>query len=119
MRFTGFATVAGSLAIAGAPPFPLFVGELLIISAAIGAGMYVLAGGLVLVLVFVFAGLALNIFPMLSGTTERDVSEPISLLRKASLALLIGLALFFGLFMPDMVRDVFDGMVVILSGGTI
>ncbi|MGE4212216.1 MAG: proton-conducting transporter membrane subunit [Candidatus Methanomethylophilaceae archaeon] len=119
MRFTGFATVAAGLAIAGAPPFPLFVGELLIISGAIGAGMYVLAGLLALILVFVFAGLVLNIFPMLSGTTDREVSEPVSLLRKGSLALLIVAALFFGLFMPEMVRDVFDGMVLILSGGTI
>ncbi len=119
MRFTGFATTAGGLAMAGAPPFPLFIGELLIIAGAIGAGMYYLAGALALLMIFVFAGLVLNIFPMLSGTTEKEVSEPRSLSRIASITILIIIAIFFGLFMPDMVRDVFNEMVLILSGGSI
>jgi hydrogenase-4 component F len=119
MRFSGFATAAGGLAVAGAPPFPLFIGELLIIGGAIGAGMYYLAGALAILLAFVFAGLVLHIFPMLSGTTDKDVSEPASRLRAASMVLLMIFALFFGLFMPEMVRDVFDSMVLILSGGSI
>lgn len=119
MRFTGFATTVGGLAMAGAPPFPLFVGELLIISGAIGAGMYYLAGALALLMIFVFAGLVLNIFPMLSGTTEKEVSEPNSPVRKASIVLLIICAIFFGLFMPDMMRDIFNEMVLIISGGSI
>ncbi len=119
MRFSGFATAAGGLAVAGAPPFPLFIGELLIIAGAISAGMYYLAGSLAIMLAFVFASLVLHIFPMLSGTTDKEVSEPVSHLRAASIVMLIIFALFFGLFMPEMVRDIFDSMVLILSGGSI
>lgn len=116
MKFTGFATTVGGLAMAGAPPFPLFIGELLIIAGAIGAGMYYLAGALAILMIFVFAGLIQNIFPMLTGTTEKEVSEPRSVFRMASVVLLIICAIFFGLFMPDAVKDFFGEMVLILGG---
>ncbi|MGI6472541.1 MAG: proton-conducting transporter membrane subunit [Candidatus Methanomethylophilaceae archaeon] len=117
MKFTGFATAAGGLAVAGAPPFPLFIGELLIIFGAISAGMYWLAGFLGIILVFVFAALIKNIFPMLSGSTDKEVSEGKSPFGSFAIVLLIGIALFIGLFMPESMRDVFESMVLILSGG--
>ncbi len=117
MRFTGFSTAAGGLAISGAPPFPLFIGELLIIFGAVSAGMYVLAGFLGVILVFVFAALTMNIFPMLSGSTDKDVSERKSPLGSFAIVLLIGIALFTGMFMPESMKEVFRSMVSILSGG--
>ena len=117
MRFTGFATSVGTLAIAGAPPFPLFVGELMILFAAIDTGMYWAAGALAVMLIMAFAGITKNIFPMLTGTTEKEVTEWKSLGRGFSLFVLICCALAFGLFMPDFATNVFEGMVSILKGG--
>lgn len=117
MRFTGLSTTAGALAVAGAPPFPLFTGELILLFAAINSGMYVLAGVLIILLAIIFAGLTRSIFPMLSGNTNKKVSERRSVTRKISiLALVIG-ALFVGLFMPASVENVLLDMVTILSGG--
>lgn len=118
MKFTGFATVAGGLAIAGAPPFPLFVGELLLLFGALSAGMYYLAGFLGIMLIFVFASITMNLFPMLSGSTDKDVSERKSPFGSAAIVILIAIALFIGLFMPEAMTNVFDSMVSILSGGT-
>lgn len=117
MRFTGFATSVGTLAIAGAPPFPLFVGELMILFAAVDTGMYWAAGALAVMLIMAFAGITKNIFPMLTGTTEKEVTEWKSLGRGFSLFVLICCALAFGLFMPDFAANVFEGMVSILKGG--
>jgi hydrogenase-4 component F len=118
MKFTGFTTAAGGLAIAGAPPFPLFVGELLLIFGAIGAGMYWLAGFLGIILIFVFASLTMNIFPMLSGSTDKDVSEKKSYFGSFAIVMLLGIALFVGLFMPESMKEVFESMVTILKGGS-
>lgn len=118
MRFTGFSSTAGALAVAGAPPFPLFIGELIIIFGAINSGMYALAGTLALLLVVIFAGLTKSIFPMLSGSTVKEVSEYRSLTRALSIFILMAGALFFGLFMPESVENVFKSIVAILSGGT-
>lgn len=117
MRFTGFSITAGALAVAGAPPFPLFIGELILLFAAINSGMYVLAGVLVVLLVIIFAGLMRSIFPMLSGNTNKKVSERRSPARKISILALLAGALFFGIFMPESVENVFLSMVTILSGG--
>ncbi len=117
MKFTGFATAAGGLAVSGAPPFPLFIGELLIILGALSAGMYYLAGFLGIILIFVFAALILNIFPMLSGSTDKEVKERKSFFGSLSIIMLIVIAVFIGLFMPEYMREVFDSMVSILSGG--
>lgn len=117
MKFTGFATAAGGLAVSGAPPFPLFIGELLIILGALSAGMYYLAGFLGIILIFVFAALILNIFPMFSGSTDKEVKERKSFFGTFSIIMLIGIAVFIGLFMPEYMREIFDSMVSILSGG--
>ena len=117
MKFSGFATTAGCLAMAGAPPFPLFIGEVLLIAGAIGAGMYVLAAFLALMMIIVFAGLVMHIFPMLSGSTDKEVKDFRSPFRIASIVMLIVIAVFFGLFMPEQLRDIIDGIVLILSGG--
>ena len=117
MRFTGLSTTAGALAVAGAPPFPLFTGELILLFAAINSGMYVLAGVLIILLAIIFAGLTRSIFPESIGNTNKKVSERRSVTRKISiLALVIG-ALFVGLFMPASVENVLLDMVTILSGG--
>ena len=117
MKFSGFATTAGCLAMAGAPPFPLFIGEVLLIAGAIGAGMYVLAAFLALMMIIVFAGLVMHIFPMLSGSTDKEVKDFRSPFRIASIVMLIVIAVFFGLFMPEQLRDIIDSIVLILSGG--
>lgn len=117
MKFTGFATAAGGLAIAGAPPFPLFMGELLLLFGALSAGMYYLAIFLGIMLIFVFASITLNMFPMLSGSTDKEISERKSPFGSAAIVILMVVALLIGLFMPEAMKDIFDNMVSILSGG--
>ncbi|NLL95437.1 MAG: hydrogenase 4 subunit F [Thermoplasmatales archaeon] len=118
MRFTGFATAGGALAVAGAPPFPMFVGEVMILYGAVNEGLYLFAGALAILLAFIFAGITRSIFPMLSGTTSREVFEHRSVLRGFAIFSLFACALFFGLFMPEPIRGIFETMIALLSGGS-
>ncbi len=55
---------------------------------------------------------------MLSGSTGKEVFEYRSLTRALSIFILLAGALFFGLFMPESVENVFNSIVAILLGGT-
>lgn len=116
MPYTAFMLAAGTLAIAGAPPFAMFMSEVALIGGAMSAGMFITASVVVLLLIIIFAGLALQIFPMLSGDTEVAVDSPKSFSRAAPLTILLLLAVFFGLFMPDSIHSVLDGIVRTMGG---
>ena len=105
MPFTSFMLTAGTLAIVGAPPFAVFVGELTLLSGAVGTGMYWTAAAMIVLLAIVFAGFVRNVFPMMTGDAGRKIDAHASFSRHAPLAVLLVASLFLGLFMPDTVKD--------------
>jgi len=117
MPFTSFMLTASSLAIIGLPPFAVFVGELSILSGALHSGMYILTAFMLLLIVMVFAGVIRRMFPMLSGNTDLNVKDPSGIARALPLVLLFGATLFFGLFMPDSVKDALELIASIVTGG--
>jgi hydrogenase-4 component F len=119
MPFTSFAITLSSLAIIGLPPFAVFIGEISIIKGMADAGMYALIALFVILLIMVFAGFIRNVFPMLSGTADNDASGPLGASKTVPIVILIIATLFFGLFMPEEIREVLESMVPILSGGRI
>ncbi len=68
----GSALLIGGLAIAGAPPFVVFLGEFSILKAGIGEGHYVVIGLLALFLVIAFFGILLHINNMVFGRPLKD-----------------------------------------------
>ncbi len=116
MPFTGFMMAAGTLAIIGAPPFAVFVGELTLMSASIDAGMTWVTVLSVVLLAIVFAGFVRHIFPMLTGDAGRDIEKHACFSRHAPLAVLFICTLLMGLFMPDTVSRWLDNVVTVLSG---
>ena len=68
------ALVAGGIAIAGAPPFAIFVSEFLILKAGIASGHYVTVGLLGLFVVVAFCAVMLHINKMAFGTPGSDGS---------------------------------------------
>ena len=64
--------VAGGIAIAGAPPFAIFVSEFLILKAGIASGHYVVVGLLGFFVVIAFCAVMLHINRMAFGVQGRD-----------------------------------------------
>ena len=101
MPFTAAAMAVGTLAIVGCPPFSVFVGELALMLGALDAGMAWAVAIMVALLAIVFAGMARNIFPMLSGDPPEYARDLRDLGRTVPLLILIAATLALGLFMPD------------------
>ncbi len=67
LPFTGGALIAGGAAIAGLPPFGLFVSEFMIVAAAFAAGRYWVAAVTMAAIAVAFAALLRHLQPMLGG----------------------------------------------------
>lgn len=71
-RLAGSALLIGALAIAGAPPFIVFLGEFSILKAGISEGQYVAIGLLAFFLVVAFFGILLHVNRMVFGGSQED-----------------------------------------------
>ncbi len=76
LPLTGPLWVAGFLAIAGSPPFGLFVSELVILKGALQQGQVLTAIGYLLLLGIAFAAMARIVLPMAWGSAEGIAIEP-------------------------------------------
>ncbi len=105
MPFTAAALAVGTLAIVGCPPFSVFVGELSLMLGALDSGMAWAVALTVALLAIVFAGMARNVFPMLSGEPPEYARDLRGFSRTAPLVILIVATLALGLFMAESVSD--------------
>ncbi len=64
--------LAGFFAITGSPPFGPFISELTILSAALGAGKYLVAGLFLLLLGVVFVGMGATVMAVVQGTPSEQ-----------------------------------------------
>ena len=99
---TAFALLFGALAIAGAPPFAVFMSEFSIIKAGIDTGQYLVIGLLALFIVIAFCALMQHVSRMVFGPTSHDrpaIALPVACL--AALALAATPILVLGVYLPD------------------
>jgi hydrogenase-4 component F len=95
------ALLAGGFAIAGAPPFAVFVSEFVILKAGLASGQYVAIGILAFFVVVAFCAVMYHINLMAFGLPDRDqpaVVIPASC--KATLALAAVPLLLIGIYVP-------------------
>ena len=76
LPLTGPLWLAGFLAIAGSPPFGLFVSELIILKGALQGGHVLVATAYLLALGVIFAAMARSVLQMAYGTPEGAVPGP-------------------------------------------
>ena len=107
MRWTMPATAAlwtaGFLAVAGSPPFGLFVSELLIFKGMLAADLPWLSAAYLMLLAIIFVGLSVSVLRMVQGNRPVDLppssAEPVLSVLPP---LILGLAvLTLGLWIPD------------------
>lgn len=108
MPFTAIMLSVSTLAIVGMPPFAVFIGEFALLLSMMGAGMWFLAILMVILLIIIFAGFTLHIYPMLTGETDKKTHDPKGLIRAAPFVILTAAIVIFGLFVPESVTNGFD-----------
>jgi hydrogenase-4 component F len=110
--------VAGFLAIAGWPPFGLFVSELTILRGTLDAGRFAIAAAYLALLGVVFVALAASVLPMALGTAAPGAArrkEPWSAVLPP--ALLGAAVLGLGLWIPTPVASLIAEAAALLGAG--
>lgn len=103
MPVTGTLWMAGFLAVAGSPPFGIFISEFIIFKGMLAANSPLLATAYLLALAVIFVGLSVAVLRMVQGNRPTDMPQTV---REPLLSVLpplvLGLAvLTLGLWIPD------------------
>ena len=104
--FTGGALLLCSLAIAGAPPFPIFLSEFSILRAGIRAGHIIAVVFLAVFIVIAFIAIMLHVNGMLFGTPE-SATPAVHVLPSCRTAVLLGAipVVVLGVYIPGPLRS--------------
>ncbi len=112
------ALLVGALAIAGAPPFAVFLGEFSILKAGIAEGQYLVTGLLATFLIVAFFGILLHVNKMVFEGAPEDGGMAPSLPWSCSLTL--GLAVLpvivLGLYVPGPVYTLLSRAATLIGG---
>lgn len=117
MPFTGLFVLLGVFALAGFPPFSIFLSEILIIMAAFIKGAYVVAALLLFFIAVIFGALIYHFGKILFGNIPKDMTvkgEPLS--GKMAFLFLLFLISVAGIMLPWFFRTGFLSIVEILKG---
>lgn len=114
---TAVMLAGGALALAGMPPFNVFISEFMVVAAAIKAGHITLVIVLLLLLTLVLAGLVRMIASTVLGTPPTAVSKgELGILTTAPMAILLLLMLLLGVHIPTPVtRLLTDAAQIVLN----
>ncbi len=103
----GAALLVGSLAVAGAPPFALFLSELSIVKAGLASHYYAAVALLVFFIVVAFGAILYHVNRAVFGTPPPSVKRAPGLPRVCALVLVAGMALAvaFGVWLPPPIHS--------------
>jgi hydrogenase-4 component F len=112
-----FALLAGGFAIAGAPPFAIFVSELVILRAGFASGQYVAVAILAFFVVVAFCAVMFHVNRMVFGTpdpTAVGLATPASC--KATLVLAAIPLLVIGIYVPAPLQALLKAAAIAMGG---
>ncbi len=103
--FAGVALLVCALAIAGAPPFPVFLSELAIFQAGIGGRRYLVVGILAALIVLAFVGIMRHVNRMVFGSaSEAGRVDVLPLTCRAAVLAGAVPVVMLGVYMPAPIR---------------
>lgn len=108
--------LAGLFAIAGSPPFGLFISEITILRAALDGGRTAVAALYLILLALVFIGMASPMLAMAGGAPGKAHAERRSPATIVPIAVLAGLTLLLGLWLPHPLLRMLHGASRLLGG---
>lgn len=116
------ALIAGGFAIAGAPPFAIFVSELVILKAGLTSGQFFVVGLLAVFVVVAFCAVMYHVNDMVFGAPDYDsarsgvVAKTMPASCKATLALAATPLLAVGLYVPQPLQDLLRAAAAAMGG---
>ena len=116
---SGLLWVAGMLAVTGSPPFGPFLSEFTILYGALGQGRGVVAGLYLLFLAIVFVGMGQTVLKMAQGPAPEGGPGPALRESRPSVlvpALLMGLVLVLGLYVPPALGSLVEEAARLVGG---
>ena len=112
----GVALLAAGLAIAGAPPFAVFLSELTILRAGIAEGRYWAVGLLALFIAVAFLGVMRHVNRMVFGEPEPVMPATLPATAVATVVLALAPVLALGLYMPGPLARLLEAAARNISG---
>jgi hydrogenase-4 component F len=114
----GSALILGGLAIAGAPPFAVFLGEFSILRAGINQGHYLAVTLLAVFLAVAFFGILLHVNRMTLGRSEVAIGGTARIPWTCSLTLFVAAipVIVFGLYVPNTLHQLLIRAAAIIGG---
>jgi hydrogenase-4 component F len=103
LPFSGTIFLFGFLSITGSPPFAPFVSEFSIVTAAFGAGRYLVGGLFLFFLLVVFMGMGQTVLKVVQGRPSahsRETGYRDEFLTSLPILVFFGLVLLLGLYVP-------------------
>ena len=116
---SGTVFLLGLFAIAGTPPFSVFSSELNVLASVFEQKSFILGGVVVLLLAFIFAGIAVTLFGMFFGKQGQADLKPgeVNISGTAVTILLLAIISVTGLYMPVEIKDLITNAQRIITGG--
>jgi len=115
----GCALLLGGLAIAGAPPFAVFLGEFSILKAGVAQGQYLAIGFLAVFLIIAFFGILLHVNRMVFGQPAGDgvlAATPLPMSCKIALLVAAAPVVLFGLYVPHSLYVLLSRAAALIGG---
>ena len=116
----GWSMILGTIAIAGAPPFALFVSEFVVLRTGFAAGQYVATGLLTAFIVLAFIAIVYQsgrvVFGQTADREEGAVELPATSI--AALAIAFAPVLVFGFYLPPALSSLVRQAALLLGGGS-
>jgi hydrogenase-4 component F len=117
MPITGCMLVIGGLALAGSPPFSLFISEFSIFSAGFRQGYLPAAIAMLALVALIFVGLLFRLNRMVFGRAPEAVKPgEVSYLNVVAMGLSVLLVVGLGVFIPTPLNDLLHQAAAVLGG---
>lgn len=117
LPYSGAFLMVGTFALLGFPPFGSFFGELLILSALVGSGQFLVFATFCVLITMTFVATGRTIFPMIWGEPVQAVTWPRQTLASVAPKLVFLIALIaLGVFVPPVVNELLRDVAHSLEG---
>jgi hydrogenase-4 component F len=118
LPLSAFIWVVGFLAVAGSPPFGLFLSEFTILKAGLDHRMWVTAGLYLTFLAMIFIGMASSVLGMVQGPAPAKLATttPEPLWSVGPALVMCGVVLLLGLWVPAPLRSILERVAATLGG---
>ncbi len=119
LPFSGALFLCGFFAVTGSPPFGLFLSEFTILNAGLGSARFLVSGFFLFFLLIVFIGMGTTVLSVVQGrplANTPDMGYQDNLLTCFPIAVLMGLVLLLGLYIPDPINALLREGAVFLEG---